>query len=131
MVDIHPVGDRAERPLVDHPVSTQRARLIAAPHHHRSIAMSIERPLRRSPALIFSENFAKNEKRRRQRRFHFFLPRTLRNLGFAFFAAGDALRVEAARIAPARLLLIPCRCAICDWAALKPIPLRDFAICSS
>src|SRR5215469_3021803 len=58
----------------------------------------------------------------------FFAPPTLSRFGLAFFAAGLALRAPAARIAPARFWLIPCRLAIWLWAALKPMPFLLFAI---
>src|SRR5215471_8175176 len=56
---------------------------------------------------------------------------TFFRFGLRFFAAGEALRVAEARIAPARFWLIPCRFAICDWAALNPIPFLLFAISPS
>src|SRR4030095_1263445 len=58
-------------------------------------------------------------------------PFTLFRRGFAFFALAEALRVEAASIAPARFLLPPCCLAIFDCTALKPGWAFFFAIRSS
>ena len=50
---------------------------------------------------------------------HYF-PFTLLSAGFFFLAAGDALRVELARTAPAALGDIPDFAAILAWTAAKP-----------
>src|SRR5258705_7099182 len=52
----------------------------------------------------------------------FFAPLTFLRFGLAFFAAGDALRAPAARMAPARSLETPSFFAICFCAAAKPMP---------
>src|SRR5215471_2876687 len=131
MIQIHPCRDRAMHPLVDRSMRSQRARLVTATYRDSAVAVPIKRAIRRKPALVLAQNLPQNEKLHRQSLFHFFLfaPRTRSNLGFAFFAAGLALRVEAARIAPARLLLIPCLAAMLDCTDLKPGCF--FAICPS
>src|SRR5262245_22757398 len=47
-------------------------------------------------------------------------PFTRFSRGLAFFAAGDARRVAAASIAPARAFETPSRLAILAWTALNP-----------
>ena len=46
---------------------------------------------------------------------------TFLSFGFFRFAAGDALRVDAAKIAEARSLLIPCLDAIFEATFLNPV----------
>jgi len=61
----------------------------------------------------------------------FLTPETLSRFGFARFAFAEALRAPAAMIALPRAFETPALLAALDAAASKPIPLRDFAICSS
>jgi hypothetical protein len=129
MVEIHARRDRPVGPLVDHSMSAPRVRLVTAAKLNNPISLRIERFLRRDPTLVLAQNLPQNKQLRRERldphfffAFDFPTPLTRSRFGFFLRAFAEALRAPAARIAPARSWLIPWRLAICDWAALKPIP---------